>query len=234
MRDSSIRGEKKSGNRYIHTDDQAYRCEFVTPVLTYEDIPHLQGAIRAIRNAGGKVNSTCGIHIHVDAANHNRQSLKNLISIMYSKEDMLFKALQVNENRAQQWCQKVQEPMLKKARRLSSEATKDLTQLERIWYEGNVSPSEHYHWTRYYAIKQMSGSGIVRDRVRACLNKSKYPICVDDLASALMWIGAFDSSHRKAPATHAGHCEDHRTRRTYLGSFCRSRYNCSGCCAGRL
>ena len=152
MRDGSIRGEKKSGNRYIHTDDQAYRCEFVTPVLTYEDIPHLQGTIRAIRNAGGKVNSTCGIHIHVDAANHNRQSLKNLISIMYSKEDMLFKALQVNENRAQQWCQKVREPMLKKARRLSSEATKDLTQLERIWYEGNVGPSEHYHWTRYYAL----------------------------------------------------------------------------------
>lgn len=85
MRDGSIKAEKKVGDRYIRTDDEAYRCEFVTPVLTYEDIPHLQEAIRAIRNAGGKVNSSCGLHIHVDAANHNRQSLKNLIAIMYSK-----------------------------------------------------------------------------------------------------------------------------------------------------
>ena len=38
----------------------------------------------------------CGIHVHVDASNHNRQSLKNLIGIMYSKEDILFKALQVS------------------------------------------------------------------------------------------------------------------------------------------
>ena len=36
----------------------------------------LQETIRAICNAAGKVNSSCGLHIHVDAANHNRQSLK--------------------------------------------------------------------------------------------------------------------------------------------------------------
>ena len=111
-----------------------------------------QGAIRVLRQAGGKVNSSCGLHVHVDAANHNRQSLKNLMSIMYSKEDILFKALQVNENRVQQWCQKVREPMLKKARRLSSEETKDLSKLEDIWYDGNDGSHEHYNWTRYYAL----------------------------------------------------------------------------------
>ena len=60
-----------------------------------------------------KVNDSCGIHVHVDAANHNRQSLKNLIGIMYSKEDILFKALQVSESRAERWCKKVREPMLR-------------------------------------------------------------------------------------------------------------------------
>ena len=53
---------------------------------------------------------------------------------MYSKEDILFKALQVNESRASRWCQKVREPMLQKARKLSSDETRDLTQLENIWY----------------------------------------------------------------------------------------------------
>ncbi len=42
--------------------------------------------------------------------------------------------------------------MLKKARKLSSTPTKNLTQLEEIWYEGDVSSTEHYNWTRYYAL----------------------------------------------------------------------------------
>ena len=105
-----------------------------------------------MRHAGAKVNHSCGIHVHVDAANHNRQSLKNLLSIMYSKEDILFKALQVNSSRVSQYCQKVREPMLKEARKLSSDETKNLTALESIWYEGNISDREHYNWTRYYAL----------------------------------------------------------------------------------
>ena len=152
MSDGSIRGEQKMDDHYIRTGDRSYQVEFVTPVLHYEDMDLFQGAIRALRNAGGKVNNSCGLHVHVDAANHNRNSLKNLMSIMYSKEDILFKALQVNENRVQQWCQKVREPMLKKARQLSSEETKDLSKLENIWYDGNDGSHEHYNWTRYYAL----------------------------------------------------------------------------------
>ena len=41
---------------------------------------------------------------------------------------------------------------LRQARTLSAEETKDLTQLERIWYEGDISSGEHYNWTRYYAL----------------------------------------------------------------------------------
>ena len=152
MSDSSIRGEQKVGARYTSTSDPRYRVEMVTPKLTYAELPKFQECVRRVRTAGGKVNSSCGIHIHVDAANHNRQSLKNLIGIMYSKEDILFKALQVNESRASRWCQKVREPMLQKARKLSSEETKNLTQLEAIWYEGDNGSTEHYNWTRYYAL----------------------------------------------------------------------------------
>ena len=124
----------------------------VTPKLTYAELPKLQECVRQVRHAGAKVNRTCGIHVHVDAANHNRQSLKNLIGIMYSKEDILFNALKVNPERVEAYCKKVREPMLQKARRLSSEETTDLTQLEQIWYEGNVSKTQHYNWTRYYAL----------------------------------------------------------------------------------
>ena len=128
------------------------KVEMVTPKMTYDELPRLQECMRRVKQLGAKVNDSCGLHIHVDASNHNRQSLKNLIGIMYSKEDLLFKALRVNESRAQQWCKKVREPMLKKARLLSSDETKDLTQLEKIWYEGDVDKTYHYNWTRYYAL----------------------------------------------------------------------------------
>ena len=107
MSDSSIVTEMKTESGYMHTSNIEYRVEMVTPKLTYAELPKLQECVRQVRHAGAKANISCGIHVHVDAANHNRQSLKNLLSIMYSKEDILFKALQVNERRASRWCQKV-------------------------------------------------------------------------------------------------------------------------------
>ena len=152
MSDSSIVTEMKTETGYTRTGDSDYRVEMVTPKLTYGELPKLQECVRQVRHAGAKANHSCGIHVHVDAANHNRQSLKNLLSIMYSKEDILFKALQVDERRAARWCQKVREPMLKEARKLSSDETKNLTALESIWYEGDISARDHYNWTRYYAL----------------------------------------------------------------------------------
>jgi hypothetical protein len=109
----------------------------------------------------------------VDGAGHNRQSLKNLIGIMFSKEDILFKALQVNEERAKRWCKKVREPMLREARALSADETKDLTALEEIWYEGNVE-HDHYNKTRYHALNlhSMFYRGTVEFR---CFNSTLDP-----------------------------------------------------------
>ena len=78
------------------------------------------------------------------------QSLKNALSIMYSKEDILFKALNVNESRVERWCQKVREPMLEKIRKLPTNTTMD--RLRQEWYEGSDGSYEHYNWTRYYAL----------------------------------------------------------------------------------
>ena len=157
MSDGSINPERKTADGYESLSKNSMeggerQVEMVTPKLTYAELPKLQECVRRVKKAGAKVNKSCGIHIHVDASNHNRQSLKNLIGIMYSKEDILFKALQVNPDRARDFCQKVREPMLRQARTLSSDETTDLTQLEKIWYEGNVKNTEHYNWTRYYAL----------------------------------------------------------------------------------
>lgn len=161
MSDSSIHPECQSADGYLQLDKDSaegmpYKVEIVTPKLAYGDLSLLQECMRRMTAIGAKVNDSCGLHVHVDASAHNRQSLKNLIGIMYSKEDLLFKALRVNEARAIEWCQKVREPMLKKARTLSAEETPDLTQLENIWYEGfegdGRTRRDHYNKSRYYAL----------------------------------------------------------------------------------
>ncbi len=157
MSDSSIHPECQTSNGYVQLDKDApesgpYKVEMVTPKMTYAELPRLQECMRRVKSIGAKVNDSCGLHVHVDASSHNRQSLKNLIGIMYSKEDLLFKALRVNETRAAIYCQKVREPMLRKARELSSDETSDLTLLENIWYEGDIGKTSHYNWTRYYAL----------------------------------------------------------------------------------
>ena len=96
------------------------------------------------------MNSSCGMHVHVDAANHTPQSLKNALTIMYAKEDILFKALKVHEDRVQRWCQKVREPMLEKIRKMPTHLT--MEQLKQQWYEGTDESRMHYSWTRYYAL----------------------------------------------------------------------------------
>lgn len=74
--DASIAQEKKTGRgkyeKVYHGKD--YSVEMVSPVLTYEELPKLQEAVRQVRHAGAKVNSSCGIHIHIDGANHTPAS----------------------------------------------------------------------------------------------------------------------------------------------------------------
>lgn len=148
--DSSIDGMRREGRRQVPTEEKIYKVEMNSPKLIYSEMEKLQEVVRALRHAGAVVNDSCGMHVHVDASQHTPQSLKNALSIMYSKEDILFKALNVNGHRVERWCQKVREPMLEKIRKLPTNTTMD--QLQREWYEGDNGRYDHYNWTRYYAL----------------------------------------------------------------------------------
>ena len=150
MSDGSIRTERWHDGEYEFCGDSAYSVEMVSPKLDYGELPKLQEAVRPVRKLHAKVNDSCGIHVHVDASGFDNQSLKNAMSIMYSKEDLIFQALQVPESRVQRWCKPVRENMLAQARRMAADASR--SRLARIWYEGDVNTREHYNWTRYHAL----------------------------------------------------------------------------------
>ena len=85
------------------------RCEMVTPILTYDDIPELQELVRKLRRAGAKSDPTrgCGVHIHIGAKGHTPQTMRNLANIMASHEDLIAKALDLDHYRLDRYCRTV-------------------------------------------------------------------------------------------------------------------------------
>ena len=151
VRDGSIHPECRRRSVLI---GETYKVELNSPKLEYGEMEKLQEVVRALRRAGGIVNDSCGMHVHVDASKHTPQSLKNVLSIMYSKEDILFAALKVNPARIDSYCQAVDEPILEEIRKLPSGASMD--QLKDRWYQGRDGSDYHYHSSRYRACNMHS------------------------------------------------------------------------------
>ncbi len=144
MRDSSIRPQPLGDE---------FKVELVSPILVYKDIETIQEILRRLRKAGAKVNDSCGIHVHVDGANHNAKSLKNVVNFMCSRQDLIYEALQVKNGRMT-YCKKVCPDLLAKIK-----TTKNITRadIETAWY----SPVNHgysgsrdgrYNSTRYQCL----------------------------------------------------------------------------------
>ena len=81
--------------------DQA--SEVVSPVCKWEDIETVQAIVRALKAAGAVAHSSCGIHIHIGEGSHTPKTLRNLVNIVNSKEDLLTQALQISPERRERW-----------------------------------------------------------------------------------------------------------------------------------
>ena len=142
-----------------------YKVEFVSPILTYDaDIKTLQRILRAFRKAGGCVKGTSGIHIHLDGGDHNAKSIKNFINLVASRNDLLYKALQVQPSRMR-YCKQLDETFVEE---IKAKAPKTLEEVEDIWYSGYGGLRDsHYHKSRYHFLNLHSffhGHGTVELR----------------------------------------------------------------------
>ena len=149
MYDGSIDCQRKEHGQTISVN-MAYSVELVSPVLLYrEDMDTLQGMVRRLRKAGGFANPSCGIHIHLDGSNHTPRSIRNFVNIIASKNDLLYKALQI-ESARMRYCKKMDAYLVEQVNQQKPTA---FTQIESIWYapySGN--PNQHYHTSRYHFL----------------------------------------------------------------------------------
>ena len=122
------------------------------PVQTYvleHDNGILTDAIRReLRRGGARVNDSCGIHIHVDASRHDPKTLRNIVNIMASKEDLLYKALNVQIDR-ECYCQKADLRFLED---VNLKHPKSMAEFETLWYNGDSRRNVHYDYSRYHAL----------------------------------------------------------------------------------
>ena len=150
--DGSICKRERVGNNLISTIKSNYAVELVSPILTYkEDIEKLQELVRELRKAGAVSSGElqCGIHIHLDGAPHTAKSIKNFINIIASKNDLLYKALQIKPDRIG-WCKKIDKRLVDTIKR---KHPKTIQGIKRIWYEGYTqSQPLHYHQSRYHFL----------------------------------------------------------------------------------
>ena len=108
----------------------------------------------AVRKAGAKSDATrgCGVHIHIGAKGHTPESLRNLANIMASHEQLLTKALKLDEGRLGHYCRPVSQDFLKA---LNKKKPKTMAKLADIWYGtqgADYGRSQHYNSSRYHML----------------------------------------------------------------------------------
>ena len=147
--DSSIMAQKRERGKITHAD-RSYGVELVSPILNYhEDIETLQELVRKLRKAGGITNSTTGIHIHLDGASHTARSVRNFVNIVASKNDLFYKALQIEPDRMR-YCKKFDEYLVVEMNKIKPKTLEDIA---TIWYQGYTSDRHRrYHQSRYHFL----------------------------------------------------------------------------------
>jgi len=210
MRDSSIVPMSRNGEA-----SDEYRVEFVTPPLCYEDIETLQEIVRAFREAGAVANHSCGIHIHVDGANHNAQSLRRLVKFFSARQQLVYEALNVSAERASSWCKTVSRSLIDEMAKVKNISRREM---ESIWYSpandgynGRIDHS-HYNFTRYHGLNLHSffskgtvefrlfnstlHAGKIKAYIQFCLGISTWAIEANDRCS-FRDMSSFDARLRR-------------------------------------
>ena len=122
--------------------------EVVSPILTYDDLPLLQSVVRALRGAGARVDTSCGIHVHVDASRFDAPALVRLVKLVHKQERLIEMSLGIQERRLGRYCRPIDPAFLA---RVDGREVRALSTLQRAWYNGSAQPTR-YHETRYRGV----------------------------------------------------------------------------------
>ena len=150
-RDSTVIPQRRNVRGKKVQSSENFKCELVSPILLYEDIPQLQELIRTLRRAGAFVNKRCSIHIHVDGNifKENPSALRHFCKIIFSKQFLLNKAIKVYSDR-KSYCKDIEKDIID---RIDREKPETLRQFGRTWFNSNTyAVTNRYNSRRYILL----------------------------------------------------------------------------------
>ncbi len=127
-----------------------FKVEVVSPILEYKDIEMVQEIVRRLRQAGAIDSEKTGFHVHISEEGHTADTLRNLLKIMSSKENLLIKALEIPDNRLYRYCSTVESDLLKV---VDKRRFKDMNELREIW----ESTSDRHKMLNYSSLFEHKG-----------------------------------------------------------------------------
>lgn len=128
---------------------RSQQAEVVSPILTYDDMVELQEVVRSIRRCGAKVDSSCGIHIHVGSAPFDAKALTNLVKMVNKQERLIKYALGVSDSRRNRWCRSIDASFIEN---LERRRPRSLDAINAAWYGRHNDRPQHYDSTRYRGV----------------------------------------------------------------------------------
>jgi hypothetical protein len=114
----------------------------------------LQQVVRNLYKAGARVNESCGTHVHVGTTRYTPASLRNIANIIYSKQDLLYQALGV-ENGANRigYCKKLENDFITRINFKPPKTMPDFMEQVYLGYGGAANNMNcHYSRARYYGV----------------------------------------------------------------------------------
>ena len=132
---------------------QEYMVEIVSPALTSKSLPLLFTVVDIVKSLGGIVNSSCGIHVHIDKPG-SVEDIYTLFKRFYVEQDNIFKFFDVQDFRLNKYCKPyVLEQGLDENLKFDTE--KDfLNFLYENFAEGDNKRSIRYHALNFYSLLQ--------------------------------------------------------------------------------
>ena len=145
VRDNSIRVES---NKYMYGVDM-YKNELVTPILGISDLDDLKNIINIIKEEGGIVNETCGLHVHVGAKIQDIKSIRRLLIFWITHQEMFVGYFKTNQRSVEKYCK-----LIKREMKEYLITNKDMTKEEfrEMWYRGYDERPTRYNKSRYQSI----------------------------------------------------------------------------------
>lgn len=141
--DESIHPEESNIKSDEVFDPWEFMCEFISPILKYDDIETVEKIVIALKNAGAITNRSTGIHIHIGAETLNAHLISNLVNIVAKKEDLLYKALHIYKEREDEHCKRIDKDFLED---LNRESPETIAEFKKLWYKkynGDVNDPQH-------------------------------------------------------------------------------------------